>query len=124
MRWKSEINNNDRATKDKEMLSVSAQGDCMMVLGCSGAESRGGKATHLACKLIRDGFDSKIYYKCGNEHQYTPCTETQPKCEQKRTSIAVMTAKLALEVVVVFLRIVTEAGLMFLSTIDHWVGCG
>ena len=64
--------------------------------------------------LIRDGFDSRIYSKCGNEHRYTPCTETQPKCEQQHTSFAV----------VVFLRIVTEAGLMCLSTIHHWVGCG
>ena len=39
-----------------------------MVLGCSGAERRGGKATHLTGKLIRDGFDSSIYYKCMNEH--------------------------------------------------------
>ena len=53
-----------------------------------------------------------------------PCTETQPKCEQQHTSFAVMTAKLALDAVVVLLQIVTEAGLMCLSTIDHWVGCG
>ena len=100
--------------KYKEMLSVSQQGDRMMVLRCSGAERRGGKATHLTGKLIRDSFDSKIYSKCVNEQRYTPRTEMRPKCEQQRTSFAVMIANLALGVVVVFLRIVTEAGLMCL----------
>ena len=85
-----------------------------MVLGCSDAERKGGKATHLTSKLIRDSFDSRIYSKCVNEHRYTPCTEAQPKCEQQHTSFAVMTANLALDAVVVFQRIVTEAGLMCL----------
>ena len=75
---------------------------------------------HLTSKLIRDGFDGKIYSKCVNEHRYTPCTKTQPKCEQQHTSFAVMTANLALDVGVVFLRIIIETGLMCLSTIDHW----
>ena len=86
----------------------------MVVLKCSGAERRGGKATHLTSKLIRDSFDNKIYSKCVNEHRYMPWTETQPRCEQQHTSFAVMTANLVLDVVVVFLRIVTEAELMCL----------
>ena len=93
----------------------------MMVLSYSGAERKGGKVTHLTGKLIRDDFDSKIYSKCVNGHQYMPYTETQPKSGYE---FPITTANLALGVVVVFLRIVTEAELMCLSTIDHWVGCG
>ena len=102
-RWESEVEIiMTGRRKNKERLSVSQQGDGMMVLRCSDAERRGGNATHLAGKLIRDDFDSKIYSKCVNEHRYTPCTETQPKCEQQHTSFAVMTANLVLNVVVVF----------------------
>ena len=48
--------------KENEMLSVSEQGDRMMVLGFSGSRVRegGGKATDLTDKLTRDDFDSKF----------------------------------------------------------------
>ena len=45
-----------------------------------------------AGKPIRDGFDSSIYSKPVNEHQYILCTEVRPKYEQQHTSFAAMTA--------------------------------
>ena len=78
----------------------------MTVWWRSGAERLDGKETHYTGKLIREDFESKMYYKCGNEHLYIRCSPNmRSKIRVSPLAPGIRRLVVVVVVVVVFLQI-------------------